>query len=438
MEFGVWGLEFPPRMKKTFRVISGSVTAPKGFRAAAAAAGIKRSGKPDVALIVSDVPAVVAGTFTSNRVKAAPLKVSIPRIARGLARAIIVNSGNANCCTGAQGIRDAKEMCVLTAAALKSQNSNLKSIFPHDILVCSTGHIGRPMPMDKIRAAIPVAVAALDPHGGGVERAIMTTDTFSKTCAVEFRVAGKTCRIGGICKGAGMIAPKMQSYSSSFSSSNLHATMLCFITTDVSLPCATLQRCLNDAVSQSFNCITVDGDMSTNDTVLLLANGASAKIQTARDRKTFLAALNHVTLTLAKMIARDGEGATKLVTIRVEGAKTDTDAALAARAIAESPLNKCSFAGGDPNWGRLMDALGYSGTRVNEAKVEIRYNNVVAVKMGVVGRAPSRGESLIHCLRKIVAHKEFEITLNLHLGSGTATMYTCDFTEQYVRENLGE
>lgn len=410
-------------MKTPFREIPGGVTAAADFRAAGIAAGIKKSGKPDLALIFSDAPAAVAGVFTSNAVKAAPLKVTIPRVIRGRARAIIANSGNANCCTGAQGVRDAEEMCALTAAALNSQIPRLQS---QDVLVCSTGPIGRLMPMEKVRAALPRLVAALSPQGGpAAARAIMTTDTFPKECAVEFKVGGKHVRLGGACKGAGMIAPRMTSP---------HATMLCFLTTDAGLEPRALQTALNAAVAQSFHCVTVDGDMSTNDTVILLANGAGAAIGERYDRIMFQAVLNHVTLTLARMIARDGEGATKQVTIRVEGARTDADAALAARAIAESPLNKCSFAGGDPNWGRLMDALGYSGARVEETKVEIRYDGVLAVKNGI----EAAGDERRRRIEKIAAQKEFTITLHLHLGRGAATMHTCDLTERYVRENLGE
>ncbi len=430
-------------MKTPFRPIGGAVTAPKGFRGAGISAGIKRSGRPDLVLLASDSPAIVAGTFTTNRVKAAPLKVTMPRVARGIARAIIANSGNANCCTGQRGIEDAKESCAMVASQM--------GISPMEVLVCSTGHIGIPMPMKKIRAAIPKAVAALSSNGGpAAARAMMTTDTFPKTCAIKFSVSGKTVRIGGACKGAGMIAPRMTAP---------HATMLCFLTTDIAIARRALQSALNTSVAQSFNCITVDGDMSTNDTLLLLANGRAGNKPIRTAHPTFQAALNHVTLTLAKMITRDGEGATKLVTIRILGAASDADAELAARAIAESPLNKCSFAGGDPNWGRLMDALGYSGARVNEEKVEIRYDDVLAVKNGIVAagdlprtegrgdRGPSAGsgqasrsqrERLQKRLKKICARKEFTITVNLHISRGSATIYTCDLTEQYVQENLGE
>ncbi|MCU0782739.1 MAG: bifunctional glutamate N-acetyltransferase/amino-acid acetyltransferase ArgJ [Verrucomicrobia bacterium] len=365
---------------KSFKEIHGSITAPQGFLASGVFCDIKRLGtgkgsnkgpKRDLALIVSKVPATVAGMFTTNQVCAAPVKICVERVKGGRAHVLVVNSGNANACTGRQGLKDAREMVRFTEQAL-----NLPA---GSALVGSTGRIGVTMPMDNIRAGIIEAATLLGTsagHAANAAEAIMTSDTRPKQIAVEFKQDGKTVRIGGICKGAGMIQPGMSATGKRPAALPLHATMLCFITTDALISPLALRQCLQDAVAQSFNRITVDGDMSTNDTVLVLANGEAGnptlvaadvsrltfrngnKIRAGsrrplRDVATFQSALNHVCLELAKMIVRDGEGVHRVVTVRVCGAKTVQDADAAARAVANSPLVKTSWHGGDPNWGRM-------------------------------------------------------------------------------------
>ena len=395
-------------MKTFFARIDGSVTAPHGFRAAGTAAGIKASGMKDMALIVSDEPATVAATFTTNQVKAAPVKLSMRHAKTGKACAIIANSGNANACTGRIGIIHAKAMAAAVARRIGCREEG--------ILVCSTGRIGVLLPIVKIEAGIKRLLGTLSPCGGtAAAEAIMTTDTFAKEVAVQFKAGGRTIRIGGIAKGAGMIQPNM-------------ATMLSFITTDAAVPRAALQKALTRAVNQSFNRISVDGDTSTNDTVILLANGMAG----APPLMKFQQALDFVCLELAKMIVRDGEGVSKFVTINVHGAVTDRDAEIAARAVANSVLVKTSWCGGDPNWGRILDALGYSRARVHEDLVDIAYNGVPAVRGGMAARTP------LAKLKKIVAHPTFTIDIRLHLGHGHCTMHTCDLTEKYVELNKGE
>ncbi len=377
-----------PQRKHTERMetkfIKGSVIAPRGFRAAGVFCDIKRLGtgkgsnkgpKRDLALIVSDVPATAAGMFTTNQVCAAPVKLSVERMMkRGTAQAIVVNSGNANACTGRQGMNDALEMAGFTEHALKLQRGSA--------LVASTGRIGVTLPMDNVRAGIieaGVYIGSSAEHAAHAAEAIMTSDTKPKQIAVEFKLAGKTIRIGGICKGAGMIQPAMSANGKRPPAlpSGLHATMLCFITTDAAVARGALTCALNEAVGHSFNCITVDGDMSTNDTVLVLANGLAGndplKIQNSKF-EIFRAALNQVCLELAKMIVRDGEGVHRIVTVRVNGAKTIQDADAAARAVANSALVKTSWHGGDPNWGRIIDAIGYSPATVIEEKIDIGYS----------------------------------------------------------------
>ena len=395
-------------MKTFFTRIDGSVTAPRGFRAAGTAAGIKASGMKDMALIVSDEPATEAATFTTNQVKAAPVKLNMRHVKTGRACAIVVNSGNANACTGRIGVIHAKAMATAVARRIGCRVEG--------VLVCSTGRIGVLLPIVKIEAGIKRLLGTLSPQGGAAAAAaIMTTDTFAKKVAVQFKAGGSTIRIGGIAKGAGMIQPKM-------------ATMLSFITTDAAISRAALQKALTHAVNQSFNRISVDGDTSTNDTVILLANGVAGKPPLAR----FQEALDFVCLELAKMIVRDGEGVSKFITINVHGAISDRDAEIAARAVANSVLVKTSWCGGDPNWGRIMDALGYSCARVHEDMVDIAYNGVPAVRGGMPARTP------LAKLKKIVAQPTFTIDIRLHLGHGHCTMHTCDLTEKYVELNKGE
>ena len=396
-------------MKKQpgFSKIGGSITAPRGFRAAGIAAGIKSSGKKDMALIVSDSPATVAATFTTNQVKAAPVKLSMRHARSGKACAIIANSGNANACTK-DGAIHARAMAVAVARRLGCMENH--------VLVCSTGRIGVNLPIVKVEAGVKTLLGVLSRQGGSAAaHAIMTTDTFAKEVAVQFKAGGKTIRIGGIAKGAGMIQPNM-------------ATMLSFITTDAAIPRAALQQALKRAVNQSFNRISIDGDTSTNDTVILLANGVAGAAPLAK----FQEALDHVCLELAKMIVRDGEGVTKFVTINVRGARNDRDAEFAARAVANSVLVKTSWCGGDPNWGRILDALGYSRAQVNDELVEVAYDGLPAVQGGWAAHTPHAK------LKRIVAQPTFTIDINLHLGRGRCTMHTCDLTEKYVELNKGE
>lgn len=391
-------------MKKLFTQVTGSVTAARGFKAAGLAAGIKKSGKKDMALIVSDVPATVASVFTRNQVKAAPVKLDMLHVKSGKARAIVANSGNANACTGKLGYVHAQAMSEAVARRIDAPTEQ--------VLVCSTGRIGVNLPIVKIEAGIKKLLRQVSRTGArDAALGIMTSDTFTKECAVK---VGKF-HVGGIAKGAGMIHPNM-------------ATMLGFITTDAAVPRAALQRALRQAVNQSFNRISIDGDMSTNDTVLCLANGVAGKVSLPE----FQAALNYVCLELAKMIVKDGEGVTKFVTVEVCGAKSDRDAEFAARAVSNSALVKTSWCGGDPNWGRLMDAIGYSRCKIIEEKVDIAYDDVPAVKAGQPTRTP------VAKLRKIVKSPTFTIRINLNLGRGRCTMHTCDLTEDYVTFNKGE
>src|SRR5436190_517758 len=440
------------RNPSRFKTIPGSICAPRGFKAAAVFCDIKRLGtgkgsekgrKRDLALIVSDVPAAVAGMFTANQVCAAPVKVSAKHAKRNLARGIVVNSGNANAGTGLRGLADAKLMTQITAESL--------GVSASEILVCSTGRIGVPMPMANVKRGIAEAAARLTRSARSARdtaEAIMTSDTRRKEIAVEFEVGGAMVRIGGICKGAGMIQPQMLP----------HATMLGFITTDAALSSALLRRCLAEAVGQSFNRITIDGDMSTNDTVLILANGMAGNSLIGRARlsraanvaassarldrispyqKTFQRALNFVTLELAKMIVRDGEGVTRFITLNVRGARTAADAEAVARSVANSTLVKTSWFGGDPNWGRVLCALGYSSARVKETKVDVGYSP--AGKRGITF-ALRRGQPTrvgLQTLGAIVAQPEFDLHIFLNSGRHDCVLYTSDLTEEYVEFNKG-
>jgi glutamate N-acetyltransferase/amino-acid N-acetyltransferase len=393
----------------------GGVTSAAGFQAAGIACGIKPRGEKDMALIVSDVPAAAAATFTTNLVKAAPVKVSMKHLRNGKMRGVIINAGCANACTGVGGIADAKAMVEHVAEEFQSK--------PREWLVCSTGRIGNRLPMVKVRKGIEKAAAKLGPNNGvEAAKAIMTTDTRRKEFAMRFKVDGRKVTIGGMAKGAGMIHPNM-------------ATMLCVITTDATIDKAALKACVDDAVEHSFNRISVDGDTSTNDTVIVLANGVSGTNllksyhpQFALFKKT----LTHVMRKLARMIVEDGEGITRVVDVVVKGAASAQDAKLAALAVAKSELIKTSWTGGDPNWGRIMAALGYSGARVREEMIEIFYDGLVAVINGQPSKTP-----LIE-LRKLVRKPKFTITIHLHSGTGEYSILTTDLTEEYVRINKGE
>jgi glutamate N-acetyltransferase/amino-acid N-acetyltransferase len=395
-------------MKTDFVRIKGSITAPRGFRAAGIAAGIKPGGQKDLALIVSDVPAAAAAVFTTNQVKAAPVRLDMRHIQSGRARAIVANSGNANACTGNIGMMHARAMAAAVARRIGCHES--------EVFVCSTGRIGVLLPIVKVEAGIKKLLGILSTRGNrSAAEAIMTTDTFPKEIAVRMKVGSKHFHIGGVAKGAGMIHPQM-------------ATMLGFITTDAAMPAAALRRSLRIAVERSFNRISVDGDTSTNDTVILLANGTAGTMSPAR----FQLALNFVCLELAKMIVNDGEGVSKFVTVTVAGARSDRDAEFAARAVANSVLVKTSWCGGDPNWGRIMDAIGYSRASIREELVDISYNGVPAVRRGMIAKTP------LARLKAMVAKPEFSVDIDLHLGRGRCTLYTCDLTEKYVELNKGE
>ncbi len=379
----------------TFHPVSGGVTAAMGFLAGAVHCGIKYDNpkRLDLALVCSEVPSVGAATFTTNKIKAGPVKVSAAHLRTKDLRAVVLNSGNANACTGL-------------------------------VLVCSTGRIGVNLPIERIEEGITLAAGVLTSSGGkSAAKAIMTSDTFSKEFALRETLAdGRTFTIGGMAKGAGMINPNM-------------ATMLCVLTTDAPLEKKELQRALGVAVEQSFNRITVDGDMSTNDTVIALANGKTGGPPLAagsEDFARFQSVLNHVTRNLARMIVEDGEGVTRFVEVQVSGAATFQDARKAAEAVANSMLIKCAWFGGDPNWGRILDALGYSGAALQEEMIDVYYNGLIAVKGGTASKTPPDK------LREVVRQRKF--TIHIHLGSGSAeyVVYTTDLTPEYVRFNKGE
>ncbi len=402
-------------MKQQPLIGQDELTLPVGYRAAGVSAGIKASGAKDVALLVSDAPAAMAGVFTTNQVPAAPVRWCRARLAeRRPGRAVVANSGNANACTGAAGDQDARRMAEHAAAAL--------GVEPHEVWVCSTGHIGDRLPLPQVESGIGAAAAALSRDGGhNAARAIMTTDLRIKHWTVQLDVDGSPVTITGLAKGAGMIEPNM-------------ATMLAFIMTDAAIEPAALQASLAMAVNRSFNRITVDGDQSTNDTVLCLANGqATAGGAWTPDQPVWVqwqAALDEVCLQLALKIVGDGEGANKKITILVEGAADDADADRAARAIANSFLVKTSWAGREANWGRLMDCLGYSGARVLADQVAIWYDAHQAVQRGVAA------DTLYEQLQAVIQQPTFTIRVNLNIGSGTAVVYTCEITEEYVRINV--
>ena len=384
---------------------------PRGFLFSAVEAAIKKPGRKDLALIYSERECIASGMFTTNSVKAAPVRLDMKRIRPGKGRAIIVNSGNANACTGVRGMEDACEMSESVAGTLRVKASG--------VYVCSTGVIGAPMPMERIRPKIPELVRNLGKFSlDDAAAAIMTTDTFPKTAGRSIRVNGKTVNIAGMCKGAGMIRPDM-------------ATMLCFLLTDASIGKGALDKALRAAVGKSFNRITVDGDMSTNDTVLIMANGMAGNA-TIREMTpafdAFAAALSSITYELSAMIVRDGEGATKFVEVEVRNARSDKEAEKGARAIADSLLVKTALCGSDANWGRIIAALGYSGITIKEESTDIFLNGIkVAGRGTATGRDKEANERL--------KGKEVRIVADLHLGKGCAKILTCDLTEAYVKIN---
>ncbi len=395
---------------------SGSVTTPAGFLAAGVTAGFKRSGAPDFAMIVSQQPANFAGAFTSCTFAAAPVRVSQKRVRESRAiRAVIVNSGNANACTGAAGIANAEKSCEIAAKTL--------GIKPGEVVVGSTGRIGVQLNMATIEKGIKLAAEALNDRGGeAAAQAIMTTDTVPKSVAVSFQLGGKTVSIGAMTKGAGMIDPNLKV---------LHATMLCFITTDVKADNDFLADLLDGGVADSFNRITIDGDMSTNDTVILMANGAAGvEVKPgSAEAAVFKAALEQVMRELARKMVADGEGATKFVEIKIVNAPSHRDAKLAAEAVANSLLCKTAWFGNDPNWGRVVAALGYSGAEFDPDKTDIFYDAMPVVRQGGDAGTPEEA------LAGIIGKKEFTVLVDMHGGSADYWVWTCDVSYEYVKIN---
>ncbi len=382
-----------------------------GFQTAGVASGLKKNGKKDLGLIYSEVPASVAAMFTRNLVKAAPVLVDQQRIANGSCRAVIVNSGNANCCTGEQGMQDAIRMGRLVAQGLM--------VDEEDVLVASTGVIGEPLPVEKIESAAPGLIKALAADGlSDFTEAIMTTDTVPKVVSRRGELAGKAFTVTGAIKGAGMIRPDM-------------ATMLCFVMTDIVAKPEVLQVMLKKAVDRSLNRMTVDGDTSTNDTVLLMANGHSTvKVISEKQKDVFQSVLNEVMIGLAKWLIKDAEGATKLVEIVVKGAKTKAEAHKIADTVANSPLFKTALFGEDANWGRILAAVGRAGITVDPKKIDIFFGSAQMVKSGFGCGKEAEAEAT-----RVLKQDEFTVTIDLNLGQKTETVYTCDFSIDYVKIN---
>jgi glutamate N-acetyltransferase/amino-acid N-acetyltransferase len=397
------------------KTIAGGVTAPRGFQCAGVACGVKtQPGARDVGLVVSDAPATAAGVFTTNRIASPTIILDRERLGRRKMRGVVVNAGNANACTGRRGVQDAVARTELAALAVGARAV--------EFFVASTGLIGRRLPMDKITAGIAAAGDALGRtrrHNDELAAAVMTTDLTPKTAAVTFRLGKRQIRVGGVAKGSGMIAPDM-------------ATMLAFITTDGAVSAPLLRKALREVTAQTFNAVTVDGDCSTNDAVFLLANGAAGNTPIARAGRNydaFVRALRAVCERLATAIARDGEGATKLLTVKVTGARSEADAKRVARAIAESPLVKTAAYGEDPNWGRIICAAGHSGAPVVSEKMRLTLNDLLLFSKGrPTNVAPER---------RAACMKPDEIRIKLHLGQGkgAATMWTCDLSREYVAIN---
>ena len=387
------------------------VTAPLGFRAAAVAAGIKKEG-PDLTLLVADWGCSAAAVFTTNRAQAAPVLVSREHLQGGQARAVVINAGFANAATGEQGLRDARETAAVVAQQIGCR--------PSEVVVASTGVIGVALPMDRVRAGIVAAAPRLArANGARAAHAIMTTDPRAKQVVVEFPLDGHTARVGGMAKGAGMIAPNM-------------ATMLAFFTTDAAVEPRLLQKALREAVGESLNRITVDGDTSTNDMALILASGAlpaRAILTEEADYRAFTSALARAGRTLAEMIVRDGEGATRIAEVRVEGARSGAEADQVARTIAESPLVKTALHGGDPNWGRILAAAGRSGVAIDAGRVDIRLGEVWVCEGGA-----ARAYDELTAARAM-QEDPVRIRVHLHQGEAQGWMWTSDFSRGYVDIN---
>lgn len=398
-------------LSELFHEVDNCVTAPRGFRAGITACGIKSDGSvPDLAILASDVPCVAAATFTTSSTRAAPVLVCQERLKSGKAQAVIVNSGNANCATGEIGLLNAYHMTEYTAAMLGIEN---------ELVLCSsTGIIGRQLPIEKIEKGVKQVELRTD-QGNAFSEAILTTDTRPKRMALEFQIEGKTVRLGGVTKGAGMIYPNM-------------ATMLCYLTTDAAIEHEWMQTEVRAAVEDTFNMISMDGDMSTNDTCILFANGLAGNTPittTHPEAGTFRTALRYIMEYLAREMARDGEGATKLMIVQMQGARNKHDAVLAARSVTLSPLWQCALAGGDPNWGRIVAALGASGCELNQNTFDIALGNVQIVKQGLAAQYEQEAA------RAVMAKNEVTISIDLHLGEGQATAWGCDLTHGYIDEN---
>jgi glutamate N-acetyltransferase / amino-acid N-acetyltransferase len=394
---------------------------PLGFRFGATKAGLKKSGRTDFALIVADSPASAAAAFTANRVTAAPLIIDKEnlRATGGKVRVVAINAGNANCAAGEPGLAAARATCAAAAEVFKCQ---AEEVFPS-----STGIIGVPLPAEKIIAVLPALAASLGSefdHFQQVAQAILTTDTVEKTAFARFEVADaegsrQEIRIAAVCKGSGMIHPQLVP----------HATMLVYVLTDAAIEPAVLQVYLNQAIDLSFNRISVDGDTSTNDTVLLLASGASGAAVSAGNSE-FAAALAQVCTSLARQVVADGEGITHVVELQIEGAASDADALRIAKAIAHSPLVKTAWAGKDPNWGRLVAAIGYSGADIDPDRIDIRFGDLQICRNG--GRAQEFDEAAAHAY---IAQPEFSINIQLHKGNGSCVFWTTDLTVEYIHIN---
>ncbi|MBI4352544.1 MAG: bifunctional glutamate N-acetyltransferase/amino-acid acetyltransferase ArgJ [Candidatus Omnitrophica bacterium] len=400
-------------------MIEGGVTAPLGFKANGAACGIKRSKKRDLSLIVSERRCDAAGVFTTNKVQAPCVIINKERLKDQKAQAIIANSGNANCMTGKSGFKNSELMARTAARSLK--------IKADDVLTASTGVIGKPLPIKKIMAALPALVKGLSRKGHEpAAHGILTTDRVIKETAAEFHVAGKKVRIGAMAKGAGMIHPQMELPPLK------HATMLCFITTDAVIASTALRDALKQAVDKTFNLMTIDGDMSTNDMALILASGLAQNkriVEKTKEFRAFCGVLEALCLALAKEMVKDAEGATKFVEILVRRAETREDARRVARTVAGSNLVKCALFGSDPNWGRIAAAVGYAPARVDPWKLHLYLGKELVLRNG--GRVKKKAV----ILNRIFAHKNIKITVDLGLGRYGATAYTCDLSTNYVRIN---
>jgi glutamate N-acetyltransferase/amino-acid N-acetyltransferase len=401
------------------KIIHGGVTAPLGFRAGGIYCGIKKSKKRDLALIVSEKLCDAAGTFTTNKVQASCVVVDKEHLRDSKAQAIIANSGNANCMTGESGFENTRLMAATAARFLKIKKT--------DVLVGSTGVIGKPLPIKKIVRAIPELVKGLSRHGGEyAAAAILTTDRMIKEMAVEFPIGRRKVRVGAIAKGAGMIHPEMALHAPK------HATMLCYVTTDAVIAPSALRQALDKAVQKTFNTITIDGDMSTNDMVIVLASGAAQNkkiVEKTKEFQVFSRSLEIIFTQLAKRMIEDAEGATKFVEIVVKGAATKEDARSVARSVAGSNLFKCALFGCDPNWGRIAAAVGYAPAHVDPWKLQIYLGRELVLKNG--GRVKKKAA----LLNRVFAHKNIRVTVDLGLGKASASATTCDLSTNYVRIN---